>query len=112
MHKKIGHWSFIVGVALAVLAGLLQLTNAYVALVLVVLGVLVGFLNITHREVTEFLVASIALLAAGSANLILLNTVVSPLGTVLHAVLTQIKVFVAPAAVIVALKAVHKLATD
>lgn len=110
MHHKVGHYAFIGGVLLAVVSALLQLTHSVVVLALVVLGLVVGFLNITARETTEFLVAAIALVVAGSANLIVLNTLFNPLGSTLHAVLTHIKVFVAPAAVVVALKAVKQLA--
>lgn len=114
MEHKFGHYTFIVGVLLAVVAGvvaaLLDAVNSWVVLALLVLGVVVGIMNIQAREVSEFLVAAVALMLAGSANVLILNTVVSPLGTILHAVLTYIKVFVAPAAVVVGLKAVKQLA--
>ena len=58
----------------------------------------------------EKIVAAIALIVAGSANLIVLNTLFTPLGTTLHAILTNIKILVAPAAIVVALKAVYHLA--
>ncbi|MBI5397887.1 hypothetical protein HZB03_00345 [Candidatus Woesearchaeota archaeon] len=114
MEHKVGHYAFFGGVVLAVAAGvvasLLDAVNSWIVLVLLVLGVVVGLLNIQAKEVSEFLVAVIALLLAGSANVLVLNTVAAPVGTILHAVLTYIKVFVAPAAVVVALKAVKQLA--
>ena len=104
--EQIGHWSFILGVIIAIVAGLTG--AAYVeaaALLLVVLGIIVGFLNISERETTSFLVAAIALLLTGAAGLENLPTI----GSFLGPILTNISTFVAPAAVIVALKAVYEL---
>jgi len=104
--EKIGHWSFILGVIIAILAGLAG--AAYVeaaALLLVVLGIIVGFLNISEKETTSFLVAAIALVAVGAAGLEKLPAVGSYIGPIL----TNIATFVAPAAIIVALKAVYEL---
>ena len=106
MHKKIGHYAFIVGVVLAIIAGIIVTNNPWIVLALVILGLVVGFLNITAKETTEFLVAAIALIAAGSANL----TIIPYAGDYLTAILGYIAVFVAPAAIVVALKAVKELA--
>jgi hypothetical protein len=76
------------------------------ALILVVLGLIVGFINIGVKETHDFLVAVIALLLAGTAGLGNLPAI----GTYIGAILTNITTFVAPAAVIVALKAVWELA--
>ncbi|MBI2507562.1 hypothetical protein HYV89_01280 [Candidatus Woesearchaeota archaeon] len=70
---------------------------------LVLLGLVVGFLNITEKEVITFLVAAIALMSAGSANL----TALGQLGSVFGSILQSVVVFVAPAAVVVAVKAVY-----
>lgn len=106
MHKKIGHYAFIVGVVLAIIAGIIVTNNPWIVLALVILGLVVGFLNVSAKETTEFLVASIALIAAGSANL----TIIPYVGDYLTAILGYIAVFVAPAAIVVALKAVKQLA--
>jgi len=104
---NIGHMSFIVGVLLAVLAGLIPaLQTSSVTWILVVLGLVVGFLNVTARETTEFLVAAIALLLVGSAGAL------PVLGAYVLAILANILAFVAPAALIVALKAIWELAQD
>jgi len=104
---KIGEWAFLAGVILAILIGLFKgEATGTIATVLVVLGVLVGFLNIAERETTPYLVAAVALLVAGSAGLGSL-----PLAGVLNlsAMLGNIVLFVAPAAVIVALKTIITL---
>lgn len=104
---NIGHWSFIVGVLLAVLAGLVPtLQTSSVTWILVVLGLVVGFLNVTARETTEFLVASIALLIVTEAGAI------PVLGGTVLVILSNIAAFVAPAALIVALRAVWVLAQE
>jgi len=104
--ETIGHWSFILGVIIAIVAGLAGV--AYMeaaAILLVILGIIVGFLNISQRETTNFLIAAIALLLTGAAGLDKLPTI----GSFIGPILTNISTFVAPAAVIVALKAVYEL---
>src|SRR3989344_7010362 len=115
--QQIGGYAFIVGVIIAVIAGIgasSMLGNAagWIPLVLVVLGLIVGLFNITDKETEKFLIAAIALMAVGTTagGLTVIDTVLSPLGKVLAAIVGQIAVFVAPAALIVALKAVYNLA--
>ncbi|MEM5772918.1 MAG: hypothetical protein QXL86_01690 [Candidatus Aenigmatarchaeota archaeon] len=106
MKTRIGEYAFLVGVILAVLAGLVMLTGGWVAVVLVILGLIVGFLNISAKETTPFLVSAIALLMAGSAGLETLPII----GVFLGPIIANILHFVAPAVVIVALKTVFDLA--
>lgn len=108
MKDKIGEYAFIAGVLIAVIAALGGLSHGTAVLALVILGVIVGLLNIVVSETTPFLVASIALLAAGGAEL----SAIPRVGLILEAVLTNIGAFVAPAAVIVALKAIYALASS
>ncbi len=106
-HEKLGAWSFIAGVVIVILASLLSIEASLLTSVLILLGLIVGLLNVEDKDTTHFLVAVIALAAAGNANL---NTV--PLvGAQLQNILRNIGVFVAPAAVIVALKAVYEMAS-
>ncbi len=102
--SKLGEWSFIAGLVLAVLVGVLPSVSAVlpVSLLLVVLGILVGFINIGAKETHGFLLATVALLVAGAAGLQVLPVV----GGYVQAILQNIVSFVAPASVIVALKAV------
>jgi hypothetical protein len=105
--EKIGTWAFLIGVLIAVVAGLVpSLPATQVAWVLVILGLVVGFLNIRAREAQEFLVACIAILVvSGMGGL-------PPLGRTLGTILTNMIAFVAPAALLVALRAVWDLAED
>lgn len=111
MNAKIGEWAFLVSIVIAVLAGLASATGAIAAwsggitALLVILGIIVGFLNISEKETTAFLVAAIALVAAGTASF----SAIGAVGSVIDSILGFIGNFVAPAAVIVALKAVYAL---
>ncbi len=103
--ETIGHWSFILGVIIAIVAGVAGTAYTEVAIALVALGIIIGFLNISEKETTKFLIAAIALLLTGAAGLEKLPAI----GSFLGPILTNISTFVAPAAVIVALKAVYEL---
>lgn len=105
MDTKIGSWAFILGVLISIVAGLIPAWQTTTLVwVLVLLGLVVGFLNITAKETTEFLVATVALLIIGSAGAI------PALGVVILSILANIVAFVAPAALIVALKSIWVLA--
>lgn len=105
MDAKIGSWAFILGVLISIVAGLIPAWQTTTLVwVLVLLGLVVGFLNITAKETTEFLIATVALLIIGSAGAI------PALGVVILSILANIVAFVAPAALIVALKSIWVLA--
>jgi hypothetical protein len=110
---RIGHYAFILGVLIALIVGAavafgMALGDAagYIAALLVILGLVIGFLNIGQKEVNDFLIAAIALGAVGFANL----TTIPLIGTLLATILQYVTVFVFPAALVVALKAVYGLA--
>ena len=114
--QKIGGWAFIVGIVIAVLAGIVpeSMVPAYwVIVLLAVLGLIVGFLNVTAKESTPFLVAAIALvLSTSTFNAIMMQVLGT--GTVTTAIgkmLGNVGIFVAPAAVLVALRAIFALAS-
>lgn len=116
--NQIGKWAFIVGVVLAIImgigVGLSQAwgSNAWLILLLVVLGLVVGFVNITAKEVQGFLIAAIALLAANTANLSAADTLIRSLGSILEGIIANVVLVVAPAALIVALRAVYGFAAE
>ncbi len=115
MDQVIGSWAFIIGVLIAIFGGIFAAAVAeyagYITLVLVILGLIVGFLNIGDKEVPGFLLAAVALMLVGSADLEVIDTVVPPVGTYLSNIVTNIVVFVAPAALVVALLEVYRLAS-
>ncbi len=118
MMPKIGAWAFTGGMALAVLAGLLGGDlQATATTVLVLMGLIVGFINVSSKETTEFLVATIALMAtAGALNAVVAVvfstiTIAGAAGFV-QGVLTNFQAFVAPAAGVVAVKALFEAAKE
>jgi len=79
--------------------------NGWVTLIMLVLGIIAGLISITEKEVTPFLIATIALLVAAVTD------VWSPLSNIhellydwAKAILNYIVAFAAPAAVITAIK--------
>jgi hypothetical protein len=79
-------------------------------LALVILGLIVGLLNITQEEVSNFLIAAIALILVGTIGGGL--STIPAIGVSLAAIVSNIAVFVVPAALVVSLKAVWSLAKD
>jgi len=102
--QTIGKWAFIIGLILAVLAGLL-FQPGWAIWVLAILGVIVGLLNIAAEETGGFLLASIALTLSATA----LNTL-PVLGTAMSYVLPFVVAFVAGATIVVALKELFQTA--
>ena len=123
--ETISRWAYLLFVVIAVVMGLVvgymawdagswagvAEINGWVLLVMLVLGVIIGISSITTTEVTPFLIATIALIVAASAN------VWSPLSQI-HAlldfwatgILSYIVAYAAPAAVIIGVKAVLTMA--
>ncbi|MEK6967619.1 MAG: hypothetical protein AABX51_03240 [Nanoarchaeota archaeon] len=118
MMQRVGSWAFIAGLFVAVLAGVIVKDEpllSYLILGLGILGLVVGFLNVTAKESTPFLVAAIALVvAATSFNAVLSKVPSAGSGVVgiVQVVLSNISVFVAPAAILVALRAIYALASS
>ncbi len=110
---KIGSWAFILGVIIAIVAGVLQPGGANPTLtsLLIVLGLIVGFLNVTGKETTQFLLATVSLVIVSSFGGQVMGQVVQ-VGTYISGVLGAIMTFVVPATIIVALKAIYALASD
>lgn len=118
MEKKIGHYSFIVGVILAVVLGLfatlLGTATMWLTSLLVLLGLIVGFLNVAGKETKEFLlVATILVIVsfAGGAGA-LAGLEAFGIGAYLVGIFNQIMAFVIPAAIVVALKDIWALARN
>jgi hypothetical protein len=120
MLAKVGELAFIVVVIVAIVAGLActkldaaQISWVYIALM--ILGVIVSLTTITEAEVSQFMMASLALLVASiAANTILTSIIAAPLAVsyaqTVQGVVLNIMAFVAPAAIIPSLKAVYVLA--
>ncbi|MDO8628239.1 MAG: hypothetical protein Q7R56_00610 [Nanoarchaeota archaeon] len=99
--EKIGSWAFIIGLIIAVAVGLFATAGTTIIWVLAFLGLIVGLLNVTSGESQLFLVAAIAFMVSASGL-----AIVMPF---LRDVLQNIVVFTAPAAAIVALRALYEI---
>jgi hypothetical protein len=98
-----GKWAFIIGLVLAVIAGILFEAEELVFWVLAVLGVIVGLLNVSRAETQSFLLAAIGLILSATAlNLIPI------VGDTLSQILEYVSAFVAGAMIVVALKALFE----
>ena len=108
--QQVGYWAFVIGVIVAVLAGLAEGYNSGVSLssaaaigaALVVLGVIVGWFNVKEKAFVHFMIMAVTLIIGASAPFALLNPIW--VGYYITGVLRYIAIFVAPAAVLVALK--------
>lgn len=103
----IGFVAFALGFLLALIFGIIYgITgadpNAILILVLVILGIIIGALNITAREVIPLLLATVALVVVGGA---FAPIKMLGIGAVLDNMVSLIATLMAPAAVIVAVRA-------
>ena len=112
MTNKLGVWAFVIGLVLALVIAIFSATATplWAVVVLAILGVVVGLLNVTDKEVQPFLVATIAFLLSFQSLNVLFTTL--KLGTTASALFGLLSAFMAPAAAIVAIIALFKLARD
>jgi hypothetical protein len=102
--EMVGKWAFIVGLVVAVLAGIL-FQPGWAIWVLAILGVIVGLLNVAAEDTRGFLLAAIALTLSATA----LNTL-PVVGTALSYILPFVVAFVAGGMIVIALKELFKVA--
>jgi hypothetical protein len=109
--NKIGPWSFILGLVIAVIAAL----TGNVFWIMGVLGLVVGLLNVADREIKLYLLASLTFLVSANA---LSTTLMQMVGIIpvigewmnfINPLLANIALFVAPGAGVVALKALYDI---
>ncbi|TET65810.1 hypothetical protein E3J49_00725 [Candidatus Bathyarchaeota archaeon] len=128
--EEIARWSYIIFVILAVIMGLavgymayeaelgwedpgVEDTSAWVILIMLILGIIIGITSITAKEVTPFLIATIALLVASAVDVWGPLDIIHPLlADWATGIMKYIVAFAAPAAVIIAIKAVLGMAKD
>jgi hypothetical protein len=103
--NKFGHFIFAVGLGICLLAGIILPDNYNIAIVLVLLGIIVGSLNIQKKESNEFLISTIALVVSAGAISIL-----PFIGTLLKAIIEYFLALIAPAATLVALLKIYRIA--
>jgi hypothetical protein len=118
MWVKLSGWLFILGIAVSVVVGLFPniMDSATTTGILAVLGFIIGLLGIAGMGTLEkcdievFLLAVVALMAAGGAGRAFENVLY--VGTYLMGIVNNIGILVVPAAVLIALKAIWKSAQN
>lgn len=112
--SKVGVWSFIAGLVIAVLVGLFTgaAFGATAITVLAILGLIVGLLNVADEEVHLFLLASLVFLVAAGTMSALLQVLPGTVAAAFQRFFAAIAVFVGPAAFVVSLTALYHVAKD
>ena len=107
----IGLLAFLVGIILAIVGGIGYHDNSGITLTLVIVGILVGVLNITGKEVLPLLIAAIALIVVGlTKGFAPLDDLGGEAGTKINDIVAYIAIFVTPAAIISAVRAIWAVA--
>ena len=107
----IGLLAFLGGMILAIVGGIGYRDYSSITLALVIMGILVGFLNITGKEVLPLLIAAIALIVVGlTQGFTPLDKLGGEAGARLNDIVGYIAIFITPAAIISAIRAIWALA--
>ncbi|MEK6959302.1 MAG: hypothetical protein AABW59_04630 [archaeon] len=121
--QNVGGYAFLIALVIAVFAGIATTfmsaaiagVASIVVLVLVLLGLVVGLMNIHDKNITDFLVATIAIIMVGSSagGLAVLDAFIPgfKLGALLVTIVTNIVLVAGAAALVVGLKQILNLAT-
>lgn len=116
--NQLGSWAFTIGVAIAILLGVIGSSlsgtaQEWLAILLVVVGIVVGILNVTGDEAMGFLTTSAILVFvsfAGSQSLAAVGSVW--LLQAIVNVFNALMILFVPATIVVALRAIFSLARD
>ena len=120
MEKKIGDYSFIIGVIVAVVLGIAapalgSSAVLWLTTLLILAGIAIGFLNVSGKETKDFLLVAVSLVivsyvATATGNNYLGN--VQVIGAYLQGIFNSILSIVVPATIVVALRAIYSLAHE
>jgi len=103
--NKIGGWTFVLGLVVAIIVGLIEFQNEILTWVLIAIGLVVGFLNVTGEESEHFLMSGVVLIIATALGKETVSMV-----PMLANVLNSILLLFVPATIIVAAKNVFVMA--
>ncbi len=99
-----GLLAFIIALLLSIVGGIASPDSGQIVLALVVLGIIVGLLNVSQKEMAPLLLAAIALVVVGGTGFAALDNIVASLGTTIDRMVHYMAVFMAPAALISAVR--------
>ncbi|MDD3244591.1 MAG: hypothetical protein PHU47_00385 [Candidatus ainarchaeum sp.] len=108
--QRLGAYAFLIGILFSIVFAIFpSLTGVtWVTLILLLLGILIGLLNIEDKDIIPFLLAAIVLIATSATPLGTLPLV----GAFLHRVVVNFVSFVSPAALIVSIVAILRIANS
>ena len=127
--SKVGMFSFIIGISIAVLLGIVEAwmrldgttlfteNNVIIAWILVILGVIIGLLTvlgegtITKKETPGFLIAGIALLVMYAVFKDLPSQLIG-IKEILESISLTLAIFVGPIVALLAIKAIWDMGKD
>jgi hypothetical protein len=107
MEEKIGSIAFVVGIAVAIIAGFVM--EHWLFLLLTLLGLAVGFLNVTVRESQTFVFIAIGLVIISALAGPQIQSIPEA-GKFLARIYAALLLFITPAATVVALKTLFLIA--
>ena len=111
MLKKYGAYSLLAGLVIAVLVGLIpRLNTNTMRIVMLVLGFAGGALSISSGRTSDFLVAAIALMLAGTIREELADF--TSIGDVVERILRNVHLVAAAASIVLAVKIILSTARD
>ena len=111
MLQRIGVWTFIVGVIVAVVLAIFTELTVWLTSLLIVLGLVIGFLNIAAADTQTFLLAALALvIVSGFSSSSGVISQVAQIGPVLARIFSSILLLVVPATIVVALRSIYAVA--
>lgn len=115
--QQIGAYAFIGGIALSLALGVFVAPAAWMVALLAVLGLLVALLNITDKEVTGYLIANIAVIVGANGFNAMIDSIagtagLSGIGATIQTITSNLVFFVAPGAVLIALREIYSLASS
>lgn len=106
--NKIGGIAFIIGIVLALIAGIFGFgDDTLVISALMVIGLIIGLLNISAKEAMPFLLITTALVIVSSLGGSFLGVI-----PILQKILISIIILMVPAVIVVAIRAVFSLARN
>jgi len=109
--STIGLLAFLGGMVLSIVGGIWYRDYSSITLALVIMGILVGLLNITGKEVLPLLIAAIALIVVGlTKGFAPLDQLGGSAGTKLNDIVAYIAIFITPAAILSAIRAIWAVA--
>jgi hypothetical protein len=91
--KTIGKWLYLIGLFIAVIAGLFSLSYSWLSLILVLMGILAAIFFLDSEDVVNFAIRFLLLFAVASA----LNTIPA-VGSYITGMFTSVVAFLGPVA--------------